>query len=82
MVAVHINDPALAARAWHGLLENGVYVNLALPPATPSGTALLRCSVCAAHTTEQLQRVTDIITKVGIGLGIVADRSVRIAAAE
>jgi 8-amino-7-oxononanoate synthase len=82
VVAVHINDPALAARAWHGLLQNGVYVNLALPPATPSGTALLRCSVCAAHSTEQLQRVTDVITKVGLELGLNAERSVRNAAAE
>lgn len=82
VVAVHINDPALAARAWHGLLQNGVYVNLALPPATPSGTALLRCSVCAAHSTEQLQRVTDVVTKVGLELGLIADPSVRIAAAE
>ena len=82
VVAVHINDPALAARAWHGLLQNGVYVNLALPPATPSGTALLRCSVCAAHSTDQLQRVIDVVTKVGLELGLIADPSVRIAAAE
>ena len=82
VVAVHINDPALAARAWHGLLQNGVYVNLALPPATPSGTALLRCSVCAAHSTDQLQRVIDVVTKVGLELGLIADQSVRIAAAE
>lgn len=82
VVAVHINDPALAARAWHGLLQHGVYVNLALPPATPSGTALLRCSVCAAHSTEQLQRVIDVVTKVGLELGLIADRSIRIAAAE
>ena len=82
VVAIHINDPALAARAWHGLLQNGVYVNLALPPATPSGTALLRCSVCAAHSTEQLQRVIDVLSRVGLELGLISDRSVRIAAAE
>jgi 8-amino-7-oxononanoate synthase len=82
VVAIHINDPALAARAWHGLLQNGVYVNLALPPATPSGTALLRCSICAAHSTDQLKRVIDVVTKVGRELGIIADPSVRIAAAE
>lgn len=82
VVAIHINDPALAARAWHGLLQDGVYVNLALPPATPSGTALLRCSVCAAHSTDQLQRVIDVVTKVGQELGLIADPSVRIAAAE
>jgi len=57
-------------------------VYLALPPATPSGTALLRCSVCAAHTTDQLRAVVDAVTKVGIELGIIADRSLRIAAAE
>jgi 8-amino-7-oxononanoate synthase len=57
-------------------------VNLALPPATPSGTALLRCSICAAHSTEQLKRVIDVVTKVGRELGIIADPSVRIAAAE
>ncbi len=82
VVAVHFDDPALAAQAWKGLLANGVYVNLALPPATPSGTALLRCSVCAAHTTEQLHRVIEILTKVGTELGLIEDGSLRVAAAE
>src|SRR6201999_2035669 len=71
VVAVHINNPELAAQAWHGLLSHGVYVNLALPPATPSGTALLRCSVCAAHSTEQLEKVAAILTEVGRQLGII-----------
>lgn len=71
VVAVHINGPELAAMAWHGLLSNGVYVNLALPPATPSGTALLRCSVCAAHTTAQLEQVIEALTHVGRQLGII-----------
>jgi 8-amino-7-oxononanoate synthase len=71
VVAVHINSPELAAMAWHGLLSKGVYVNLALPPATPSGTALLRCSVCAAHSTEQLQQVAAVLSEVGRQLGII-----------
>jgi 8-amino-7-oxononanoate synthase len=71
VVAVHINNPELAAKAWHGLLSQGVYVNLALPPATPSGTALLRCSVCAAHSTGQLNRVVNVLTEVGRQLGII-----------
>ena len=84
VVAVHINSPELAAMAWHGLLSHGVYVNLALPPATPSGTALLRCSVCAAHSTEQLQQVVSVLTEVGRQLGIIpadaGEASVRAAA--
>ncbi len=71
VVAVHINSPELAAMAWHGLLSRGVYVNLALPPATPSGTALLRCSVCAAHSTDQLKQVAAILSEVGRQLGII-----------
>jgi 8-amino-7-oxononanoate synthase len=64
------------------LLQRGVYVNLALPPATPSGTALLRCSVCAAHSTEQLQRVVEALTEVGQELGLIAEPNLRVAAAE
>jgi len=39
---------------WNGLLENGVYVNLALPPGTPDGASLLRCSVTAGHSEEDI----------------------------
>ncbi|MDJ0862765.1 MAG: aminotransferase class I/II-fold pyridoxal phosphate-dependent enzyme [Gammaproteobacteria bacterium] len=46
-----------ALRMWNALLENGVYVNLVLPPATPSHYPLLRCSVSAAHTPEQVERI-------------------------
>jgi 8-amino-7-oxononanoate synthase len=34
-----------------------VYVNLILPPAAPNGGCLLRCSVSAAHTPEQLEQI-------------------------
>ena len=46
-----------AARAWNLLREHGVYVNLALPPGTPNSLCLLRCSVSAAHTFEQIDEI-------------------------
>ena len=52
--------PAAKRRAlamWQGLLERGVYVNLMMPPATPSGDCLLRCSLSAAHTAEQIDDI-------------------------
>lgn len=52
-----------ALKVWQTLLDNGVYVNLALPPATPHGVCLLRCSVCAAHTKEQLERILKAFAK-------------------
>jgi 8-amino-7-oxononanoate synthase len=39
---------------WGELLSQGVYVNLVLPPATPGGSPLLRCSLSAAHSHEQI----------------------------
>jgi len=57
IVAVRLKDKAEAFAIWGGLLEQGVYVNLVLPPATPDGDSLLRCSVSAAHTPEQMAHI-------------------------
>jgi 8-amino-7-oxononanoate synthase len=59
IIPVRCDDLSEAFRLWNGLLENGIYVNMVLPPATPDGSALLRCSLSAAHTTEQVNRIGD-----------------------
>lgn len=59
VVAADMGDPARAATFWNALLAAGVYVNLAIPPGTPNSKSLLRCSVSAAHTPEQIDRVID-----------------------
>jgi len=57
VIALKMPDEEIAIYAWNRLLERGVYVNLALPPGTPNGTCLLRASVSAAHTPEQIEEV-------------------------
>ena len=64
ILAVRLPSEGALVACWTGLLERGVYVNLALPPATPQGVYLLRCSVCAEHTLEQLDRVCDAFAEV------------------
>ena len=59
VVAVFVDDPRRAVDWWHQLLEQGVYVNLVIPPATPSTSCLLRCSLSAAHTPEQIDRIAE-----------------------
>ncbi len=54
VVAVRLPDEATAVAAWNRLLAGGVYVNLALPPGTPGGLCLLRCSVSAAHEPDEI----------------------------
>ena len=57
VIAVRAGDPAAAFHLWQGLLNQGVYVNMVLPPATPDGGALLRCSLSAAHSREQVEEI-------------------------
>ncbi len=54
VAAVVLADERQAVWAWNLLLEHGVYVNLALPPGTPGRRSLLRASVSAAHTPEEI----------------------------
>jgi len=62
IVAVRLEDKAKAFALWSGLLERGIYVNLVLPPATPDGNCLLRSSVSAGHTPEQMDNICQAYT--------------------
>jgi len=57
VIAVVQGDRVEALQFWNGLLQRGVYVNLMLPPATPDGVSLIRCSVSAAHSPAQIDAV-------------------------
>ena len=59
IVAVILDDQTQAVMMWQALLDSGVYVNMARPPATPAGTYLLRCSLCAEHSSEQIDAVLE-----------------------
>lgn len=57
VIAVKLPNKETAFAAWNFLIHNGVYVNLAIPPGTPNATSILRLSVSAAHTDEDLDMV-------------------------
>jgi 8-amino-7-oxononanoate synthase len=57
IIAIMLPDQQQAVVTWQALLEMGVYVNVARPPATPNGMFLLRCSLCAEHTPEQIKTI-------------------------
>ncbi|RMF10678.1 MAG: aminotransferase class I/II-fold pyridoxal phosphate-dependent enzyme [Alphaproteobacteria bacterium] len=75
ITAVKIPDQATALRFWSGLLNEGIYVNLAFPPATPQGIFLLRCSLSSAHTAEQIDLMLERFEKVGKNLGVIGAAS-------
>jgi len=57
VIAVLLQSKLEALQFWNDLLELGIYTNLMIPPATPNGAFLVRCSVSAAHTTEQIDTI-------------------------
>jgi len=65
IIAVILTDQAQAVAMWQALLELGLYVNMARPPATPAGTYLLRCSLCAEHSSEQVGQILAMFEQAG-----------------
>lgn len=71
IIAVIMPDLEKGAMMWEALLKEGLYVNLARPPATPAGMTLLRCSLCAEHSAEQVQTILGMFDRAGRAIGII-----------
>ncbi|MBV9842969.1 MAG: aminotransferase class I/II-fold pyridoxal phosphate-dependent enzyme [Sphingomonadaceae bacterium] len=72
IIAVVLPSQEQAVSLWQGLLERGLYVNLARPPATPAGMFLLRCSLCAEHSSEQVGEILTMFASAGRATGCIA----------
>ncbi|MBL8646818.1 MAG: aminotransferase class I/II-fold pyridoxal phosphate-dependent enzyme [Sphingosinicella sp.] len=73
IIAVLMPGQEACARMWSALIELGVYVNMARPPATPAGMFLLRCSLCAEHRVEQVDIIIDRFVQAAEIAGIPLD---------
>ena len=73
IVAVILDQVDVATAFWKRLVDEGMYLNLALPPATPSHQAFLRSSVSAAHSFEHIDFAIELMTRVGREFGLVPD---------
>lgn len=71
IISVIMPDLERGAAMWEALLKEGLYVNLARPPATPANMTLLRCSLCAEHTAEQVQTIIGMFERAGKAVGII-----------
>ena len=59
VIGIPFEDREVALTYWQNLFNKGVYTNLILPPAAPDGGSLIRCSVTAAHSKEQIRAIID-----------------------
>jgi len=71
IVAVIMPDLERGAAMWEALLHEGLYVNLARPPATPAGMTLLRCSLCAEHSSEEVETILGMFERAGKAVAII-----------
>jgi len=71
IIAVMMPDMETTVRMWQALLELGLYVNMARPPATPAGTFLLRCSLCAEHSDDQVGDILAMFQQAGQAVGCI-----------
>ncbi|WP_345777707.1 serine palmitoyltransferase [Sphingomicrobium clamense] len=71
ILSVIMPDLERGAAMWDALLKEGLYVNLARPPATPAGMTLLRCSLCAEHSTEQVTEILGMFERAGRATGCI-----------
>jgi 8-amino-7-oxononanoate synthase len=63
IIPVILGDDFRVGLAWHALVEEGVYTNPVVPPASPQG--LLRTSYTATHTRTHLDRALRAFKVVG-----------------
>jgi len=73
IIAVIMPDLQKGAAMWEALLNEGLYVNLARPPATPGNMTLLRCSLCAEHSSEQVDQILGMFATAGRATGCIPD---------
>ena len=71
IIAVIMPDLEKGAAMWEALLHEGLYVNLARPPATPANMTLLRCSLCAEHSAEQVEEILGMFEAAGRSTGCI-----------
>ena len=71
IIAVIMPDLETGAAMWEALLHEGLYVNLARPPATPGNMTLLRCSLCAEHSESQVGEILGMFEAAGRATGCI-----------
>ncbi|HEX2097513.1 MAG TPA: pyridoxal phosphate-dependent aminotransferase family protein [Rubrobacteraceae bacterium] len=72
IVPVLIGPDELTALFWKMLWEEGIFTTPAVPPSVPKDRSIIRTSVNADHTPEQLELLLEAFAGIGQRLGVIA----------
>jgi 7-keto-8-aminopelargonate synthetase-like enzyme len=70
IIPVVVGETEMCFRFWRALHDAGIFVNPVVAPATPPNRALIRLSVMATHTEDQLTRALETIEGIARQLGL------------
>ncbi len=71
ILPVVVGEDEVAFRFWRALWDAGIFTTPAVPPGVPPGMSIIRTSVNADHTPEQLDRLLDAFGTVGRALELI-----------
>jgi 8-amino-7-oxononanoate synthase len=71
IIPVLVGDDMKVLQYRKMLFEEGIFINPVVSPAVPKNKALIRLSLMATHTFEQIDFALEKITKVGKKLGVI-----------
>jgi 8-amino-7-oxononanoate synthase len=70
VIPIVIGNLKRCFKVWRWLHDQGIFVNPVVPPAVPPGRALVRISLTAGHTRQQLSWALDKLAEVGRKFGL------------
>jgi 7-keto-8-aminopelargonate synthetase-like enzyme len=71
VIPVIVGDDELVFKTWRFLHDEGIFVNPVVSPAVPPNRALIRLSVMATHSREQLRFALDKMEQIGNILNLI-----------
>jgi len=75
IIPIMVGDWERCLGMWKSLQDEGIFVNPVLPPGVPPGHCMIRISVTAGHTREQLAWALGRFAKAGRQFGLLEPRS-------
>lgn len=70
IIPILVGEFDICLKMWKFLQEEGIFVNPVVPPGVPPGRSLIRISVTAGHTLDQLSWALEIFRKAGRHFGL------------
>ncbi len=74
IIPIYVRDDSKTFELAKMLLDDGVFVNAVVSPAVRSDSSLIRFSLMATHTINQIETAIEKLNKAAVKLGIVTDQ--------